>query len=166
MKRPHPALLILTGALFLAWIGYMAYQAFTLPRPNIVLSRPQFLVADLWVIAHIENTDDPTITVKECVYAAEGEEKPADGSKLTVANLADCKKLIRTSKNEIETRDEFTGPGDYIVPLSRRSDGYVVTPMPHVTGLTQYGPHIYPLTPETRARLAEMPHPEKKPKSD
>jgi hypothetical protein len=161
MKRPHPAFLILTGVLFLAWIGYLAYQAITLPRPNIVLSRPQFLVADLWVVAHIESPDDP-VTVKECVYAAEGEEKPADGSTLKVGGLADCKKTVRTSKNEIETREEFTGPGDYILPLTRGSGGYFVTPIPHMTGLTQYGPHIYPLTPETRARLAEMPHPEKK----
>jgi hypothetical protein len=158
--------LILTGVLFLAWIGYMAYQAFTLPRPNIVLSRPQFLVADLWVIAHIENTDDPehpTITVKECVYAAEGEEKPADGSTLKVGNLAECKKMPPTRKSENEPRDESTGPGDYILPLSRRSGGiYIVTPIPHVQGPTQLHPHIYPLTPETRARLAEMPHPAKK----
>jgi hypothetical protein len=161
MKRPHRALLILTGVLFLGWIGFLAYQAFTLPRPNIVLSRPQFLVADLWVIAHIDSTDEP-ITVKECVYAAEGEEKPADGATLKVANLADCKKLIRTSKNEIEPHDEFTGPGDYIVPLSRTIRGYVVTSVPHVPGLAVYGPHIYPLTPETRARLGQMPHPEKK----
>jgi hypothetical protein len=160
MKRPHPVLLILTGALFLAWIGYLAYQAFTLPRPNIVLSRPQFLVADLWIIAHIDKTDEP-VTVLECVYAADGVEKPADGDKLTVTNLADCKKLIRTSKNEIEPHDEFTGPGDYILPLSTKTS-YRVTSVPHVPGLAVYGPHIYPLTPETRARLGEMPHPEKK----
>ncbi len=165
MKRPQLAFLILSGVLFLGWIGYLAYQAFTLPRPNIVLSRPQFLVADLWVIAHVEKKDEP-VTLLECVYAAEGEEKPAAEATLKVTNLADCKKLVRTSKNELEPQDEFTGPGDYILPLTRRSGGYEVTLVPHVPGLTHSGPHIYPLTPETRARLAEMPHPEKKPKSD
>jgi len=165
MKRPHPALLILTGALFLAWIGYLAYQAFTLPRPNIVLSRPQFLVANLWVIAHVESADEP-VTVKECVYAAEGFDKPAEGENLKVANLADCKTLVRTSKNEIETHDDFTGPGDYILPLSKREGAYVVTSIPHMPGLAHGGQHIYPLTPTTRARLNEMPHPEKIPKRE
>jgi hypothetical protein len=45
--------LAVCAALFVAWIGYLVYLAVTTTRP-VILSRPQFLAADLYVIVTVE----------------------------------------------------------------------------------------------------------------
>src|SRR5437868_5381758 len=76
--RPAPsarrrALLALTVTLFLLWIGYLALLASTTTRP-VVLSRPQFLVSNLLVIAELTGVPerpDPTANVTEVVWAGD-----------------------------------------------------------------------------------------------
>src|SRR5437764_4672079 len=85
----RPALLLAAAVLLAAWIGYIAYLALTTSHPT-VLSRPQFLVADLWVIARVESLEKP-VTIVEVVYARPGVEKPDQGAAIPVANLAQCK---------------------------------------------------------------------------
>ena len=46
--------LILAGSLFLAWIGYLGYLV-AITRNPVILSRPQFLVADAYVLAKLES---------------------------------------------------------------------------------------------------------------
>jgi hypothetical protein len=46
--------LIITAVLFLAWVGYLVFLAATTTRP-VVLSRPQFLAADLYLVAELQD---------------------------------------------------------------------------------------------------------------
>jgi hypothetical protein len=147
--------LVLAAVMFLAWIGYLAYLAATTARP-VVLSRPQFLEADLYVIAELKNGANPDapaaeVSVREVVWSAKGAQ--ANGS-LVVKNLPLCGRKFG-----------WDGPGEYILALKRDEDprgSYLVAPVPRSpgyvgvepdpqTGLTP-GP-IYPATPETRRQL-------------
>src|SRR5690349_5234573 len=86
MKR-RPWLLAVAVGLFVVWIGYLAFLALTTSHP-VVLSRPQFLVADLWVIGEVDDFDRPEVKVVEVVYARpelKGQE-PAQGTAIEVSN--------------------------------------------------------------------------------
>jgi len=50
--------LLLASLCFLAWIGYLGYLV-SITREPVILSRPQFLVADLYVLAHLEEAPQP-----------------------------------------------------------------------------------------------------------
>jgi hypothetical protein len=146
--RRRPWLLAAAVALFAAWLGYLAFLALTASRP-VVLSRPQFLVADLWVVGQVDDFDRPDVKVVEVVHARpelKGEE-PAKDAVIEVSNLPKCK-------------EEGMKPGRYILPLSREGQGYHVTPLPRSPGYGQTLPlRIYPDTPETRAQLHHLPRP-------
>ncbi|HEX5273325.1 MAG TPA: hypothetical protein VFW33_22670 [Gemmataceae bacterium] len=137
-------LLYLAAGLFAAWIAYLAFLALTTGHPT-VLSRPQFLVADVWAVAEVEDLGKP-IKVVEVAYAKG--EAPEKGSTIEVGNLSACK-------------EDWKGPGRYIVPLTRDGTAYRVPAVPRSPG---YGPpvpqfHIYPDTGETRAQLDHLPRP-------
>jgi len=147
MKRPSVVLLALAAGLFAAWIGYLAFLVLT-TRHLVVLSRPQFLVADLWVVAQVDHLDGP-VKVTEVVYAHPNAkaDAPKEGTTIEVKNLAECKK-------------DFGQPGAYILPLVWNGKQYRVPPVPPSPGykLPPNGPeyHIYPMTPQTREQLEEM----------
>ncbi len=143
MKRSSVALLALAAGLFAVWIVYLAYLAVTTSHP-VVLSRPQFAIAKLWLVAQIDGLDSP-VTVREVVYAAPPVRAtaPKAGTTIQVKNLADCK-------------DGWAGPGAYILPLGGEQSGYWVAPIPESPGYRASAPRIYPATPETRAQLSEL----------
>ena len=90
------------AALFLGWIGYLAYLALTTTRP-VVLSRPQFLAAQLDVIATVAENDgrpDPVVRVQRVQWAANGIEANLSGQTTKVANLPSATK-----------EDGWAGPG-------------------------------------------------------
>src|SRR5947209_19777960 len=137
-------LLLVSALLFFGWIGWLAYEAFTAGKP-VVLSRPQFLISTLDVIADVP---DPSaaVTVKEVAWAAQGKDQ-WQGKALPVTNLEEC-------------RDHgWQGPGEYILPLVQAEDGFRVAPTPPSPGYPPRGgghagpPRIYPVTPQTRAQL-------------
>jgi hypothetical protein len=138
--------LILAVSLFVIWTGWLVYLTITTSRP-VVLSRPQFLVSQLDVIAPLEKPSGAIteITVKE-VYWPESEKKWV-GKTINVEGLSRC--------------DGFIGPGDYILPLTRDGDRYRVTPLPRSPGFsgTMAKPRIYPITPQTRWQLKQIPKP-------
>ncbi|HKI30478.1 MAG TPA: hypothetical protein VKA46_01205 [Gemmataceae bacterium] len=145
MKRRRWLLAVAAG-LFAAWIAYLGFLALTASHPT-VLSHPQFLVADLWVIAEVNDFDKP-VKVVEVTWAREDVEKPEKDATVEVSNLARCK-------------EEGTKAGRYILPLTREGKGYRVTDVPHSPG---YGPltpqcRVYPDTPETRGQLDRLPRP-------
>jgi hypothetical protein len=165
--------LVLTAALFFGWIGWLAILVWHRP---IVLARAPFLVADLNVVASIQEVDDKKVTVNEVVWArdpkfAEG----LEGKEVEVTNLAQC-------------RADWRGPGEYLLPLLKTGDNtYEVA---DATGLSEaekreraekggipsrspgYDPyadhesrtlrrsHIYPRNDETVAQLRQI-HPAK-----
>jgi hypothetical protein len=151
--RRNRLLLALAAGLFTAWIAYLAFLALTKSHID-VLSHPQFLVADLWVIADVDGLDKP-ISVVEVVYARPGlkDGAPEKGKTIDLSNLSMC-------------QESWKGPGRYIVPLSHPRNEYYVTPIPRSPGyppdkdkMTLPQVRIYPDTPDTRAQLARLPQP-------
>ena len=143
MRRPSVALLVAAAGLFAAWLGYLAFLALTASHP-VVLSRPQFLVADLWVIADVDGPEG-AVTVRKVEYAAPPvmAVAPKEGAAIEVKNLAECKK-------------DWAGKGGYVLPLVVDGSGYRVPPIPRSPGFGSGPPRIYPDTPETRDQLHEM----------
>lgn len=137
-------LLALAAGLFAAWIGYLAYLAITTTaHPTYVLSRPQFLVADYWIVAEVKDLEQP-IKIADVVYVrpAAKDKQPQKGEEVKLSNLSEC-------------REYWIGSGNYILPLMRTEKGYRVAPVPH--GPPALTPRIYPDNEETRAQLNQLP---------
>jgi hypothetical protein len=145
--------LAVTAALFLAWIGWLGYLAATTTRPE-VLSRPQFLVSNLYVIADLTGSADrpgALITVKEVGGSAKDNATIKPGSSLEVENLP-------------RVNQGWAGPDSYILPLSRNQDGtFRLTPVPPSPGYPSESSsehadrlRIYRATDRTLQQLREM----------
>ena len=98
--KPAALRLTLAGVLFAAWIGWLVYLVCAMKasvpdggtRP-IVLSRPQFLVSNLDVIADVQeiDTDPAEVTVREVLWPTEEEAKELVHKKITVSRLSECR---------------------------------------------------------------------------
>jgi hypothetical protein len=139
--------------LFFCWIGYLAYLAATTTQPT-VLSRPQFLIADLYVVAVLAadpaTPQEPTneVTVKKVIWSAKGEDFKQP--KMTVENLKTLAQLGGCG---------WEGPGEYILALSRTKDNrgvYQVTPLPRTPGFNGAAGRIYMATPSTLRQLEQL----------
>ena len=148
--------------LFAAWMGYLFYLVLERPLSAagtpIVLSRPQFLVSTLDVIARLEGSpSDVSVTVEEVVYPAGNEKAGAlAGRRIEVTNVGDCRPAGRPG-----AAPDYSGPGLYILPLQPSGSGdkagsYRVTPTPPSPGFVAGTPRIYPATRDARAQLAEV----------
>lgn len=117
------------AALFLGWIGYLAYLV-AMTRDPVVLSRPQLAVADLVLLADVAEKAGrpaPTLTIAKVAWGTATDEALQKGAHLGVEGLADC-----------AAPQGWRGAGLYIVPLSRRKVesrfSYEVTPLPMSPG--------------------------------
>ena len=145
IRRSNPQIqrLILAAGLFVAWIGFLALLAATATQP-VVLSRPQFLVSQVDVIAQVEqgkDGPDPEVTIREVRWPAKGREDLV-GKKITILNIKQC--------------DGWQGPGSYILPLRKTDkDSFVVVSPPMSPGFEpmKVRPRIYRETPETLRQL-------------
>jgi hypothetical protein len=129
--------LLLAAGLFSAWIGWLAYLAATATRP-MVLSRPQFLVSTLDVLADVtadKGVPSPEVTIREVFWPETGHEKYL-GTRITVSNLPLCKE-----------RQGWEGPGLYVLPLVKSGDDYRVALTPPSPGFDPtmdiHQPRIY-----------------------
>src|SRR5262245_14134788 len=157
--RPSRVRLTVTALLFLGWVGFLVYLSATTTRP-VVLSRPQFLAADAYVIAGLQRgsgkADAPAeeAVVRQVIWAHPGDEPKGT---IKVRNLPAC-----------GPRFGWAGPGDYILALTKNGpDGpaYRVTPIPRSPG---YHPpdsdrntglvpaRIYPANEQTRRELSDL----------
>jgi hypothetical protein len=104
------ARLAVAASLFVAWLGYLLLLVLG-SRHTIVLSRPQFLVTNLCVVADLTDDGDgkPARTVK--IDRVFWSSRPVDltGAQLEIANLPDA------------AAQGYAGPGKYILPLRERS---------------------------------------------
>jgi hypothetical protein len=138
--------LALSVVLFACWIGYLGYLAATTTHP-IVLSRPQFLSADLYVIANVpadaEKPNEPAsvVKVKKVVWSAN-----PDDEKRTTMDVYGLSGL--------KADYSWEGPGEYILALTRSKDFFTVTAIPRTPGFAgENQGRIYPATPETLRQL-------------
>ena len=146
----HPRFFLLyTSALFVIWIGCLGYLAVTHGHwkedlTERVLSRPQFLISQLDIIAKLDSPDDSEITVGKVVNNRMGKDIDP-GQQLTIKNLSKC--------------EGWKGPGEYILPLVKAdAEGktYRVPEVPPSPGSKTFPPRIYKLTPETSAQLNQI----------
>jgi hypothetical protein len=132
-----------------AWIGFLGYLAFTTTRP-VVLSRPQFLAADAYVLAELEATGggEPSdrVRVREVYWSKVGAAPQGDAPVVTVVNLP-----------RVEANQGWTGSGTYVLALSRdprsKENSYLVTPIPRSP---MYGKGDTPIYPESPRVLRQV----------
>jgi len=148
-----PLRLVLAAMLFAAWIGWLVYLVVAMKRAlppgatrPVVLSRPQFLVSSLDVIAQVDGIDsDPEeVTVREVHWPKGKETEELIGKKIRVSRLPEC-------------RDDWVGRGEYILALAPLGEkGYQVVSLPRSPGFPSGRPWIYPSTPQTLRQLQEI----------
>lgn len=145
--------LLVAGLLFLGWIGYLAYLAFTvgIHRPEI-LSRPQFMISTFDIVATVKSPDEQFVDVKKVHWPKGPNGKALEGKKIAVNNLS-------------LTKDHWKGSGDYILPLIKSAEGkngedvFEVAAVPHSPGFPPNDkpkadrPRIYFAEPETLRQL-------------
>jgi hypothetical protein len=148
--------LAFAAALFVGWLSWLVYLAAT-GTDDVVLSRPQFLVANVHVVAEVKGGQDPDpeVVVRKVSWATGP--KLAEGKTITVENLKEC------------VNQGWAGPGEYILPLLTSTVGkgvtYQVAPTPRTPGYP-YGknalpnrpgpPRIYPVTPSRLRQLKQI----------
>jgi hypothetical protein len=119
------ARLAVAASLFAAWLGYLLMLVLA-SRHTIVLSRPQFLVAELCVIADVTGdggVPDEVVTIKNVAWSVRADAVALNGKKVRVTNLAEA------------GPQGYAGPGRYILPLKMQGDPtWVVTAVPASPG--------------------------------
>src|SRR5207247_69590 len=101
------ARLFVSGALFIGWLGFLLYLV--IDSRTIVLSQPQFLSAQVYVVVEVSNAGgkpDPDVTIEEVLWAADAPDKQL--KKLHLPELAACGKA-----------EGYRGAGKYLLPLVR-----------------------------------------------
>ncbi len=170
--RPAVGRLVLTAGLFVAWLGYLGYLVLCRPhtpdgRP-LTLSRPQFLVSMLDIVAQVEDDKGGEVVVDEVLYPGDNPPVKA-GDKIQVGNLDKCQPLPDPMEKGKEPPPDYTGPGKYILPLQiipkdgARNFEVAPTPpspgYPPLHGASIGPPRIYPATPEMLAEYRQIAKP-------
>jgi hypothetical protein len=151
MRRSRLQLAV-AATLFVGWLSWLVYLAAT-GTDDVVLSRPQFLVANVHVLAKLDGKDGPNTEaiVEEVLYwNVRDQAKPRPGEKIKIVNLTEC------------ADQGWTAPGPYILALMTEKGAYRVAPTPRTPGYP-YGrntpanrpgpPRIYPSTPSRIQQL-------------
>jgi len=136
--KPAAWRLTATAVLFAGWIGYLGYLVAATRNP-IVLSRPQFLVSRLDVIA--TRKGDDSFLVNEVLYPASKNEEWS-GKTITVSNLKKCQVYSARTGGETVPADEGR---QYLLPLDVEEGANArVVPTPPSPGYKMGPPRIYP----------------------
>ena len=174
--KPKVARLILTVMFFLGWLGYLGYLVVCRPhapgglrgafegRP-LTLSRPQLLVSTLVVVAEVSGDKGENVLVKEVLFPkTDSPVKP--GETIHVGDIEKCHPLPDPLAKDANPSPDYTGLGDYILPLQaignnedRRFQIVPTPPSPGFFSAPNVGvgpPRIYPATPEMRAEYREI----------
>lgn len=148
--------LAVTALSFAAWIGYLVFLTRGLEKPPIHLSHPQFQIAEVVIVAHVNDKAGP-IAVTEVVFPADA--KMQAGDEVQVRNLRNSFHKWLNDGGPAE----WDVPNDFIIPLrdvSRQGkDGAwtaEVVPLPPSPGSPQ-GTRVYPVTPNTLKELHAIP---------
>jgi Ribosomal protein L7/L12 C-terminal domain len=123
--------LAVAAALFLGWIGWLGYLVAKKRIPEVeVLRRPQFVVADLWVIGQLDgpaNRPDAKVVVRQVLWAKDKKDQGLAGKAVSLPDLG----LVGMDLG-------WSGPGEYLLALQKNQDvkkpGYSLTPVPSSPG--------------------------------
>jgi hypothetical protein len=165
------ARLILTVILFLGWLGYLSYLVAERPPKRsgdeefVVLSRPQFLVSELDVVAEIKKGSDEVI-VKSVLFPDTDAARQLQGKTIRVTNLAFCHPpddhkrhwdslKAEQKKNLLDVSQD----GEYLLAL-HDPDGegkeYRVAATPDSPSFMRGTPRAYPATSEVLAQYRQI----------
>lgn len=169
--KPIAARLIMTAALlalFLAWLGYLSYLVVCRPhtpsglsgafegRP-LTLSRPQFLVSSLDVIAEVSGDKGEKVVVKEVLFPRSSPPL-SSGTIIHVEDIEHCRPVPDPLAKQVEPPPDYSGPGLYLLPLQSigkdEDHRFQVVPTPPSPGFPASPgvhagpPRIYPATDE------------------
>jgi hypothetical protein len=151
--------LALVSALFIGWLGYLGYLVAERPDGGtMVLSRPQFQVSDLDVVANVTKGSN-LVTVVQVLYPNTESEHQLVGKELRVTNLADC----RPPGDREKVKPDLTADGEYLLALQEEEpDGkepkkYRVTATPPSPGFRAGTPRIYAATRSVLAQYRDIP---------
>lgn len=144
--------LAVAAILFCGWLGWLGYLAFTATDP-VVLSRPQFVMANIHVLARLsgdEKHPDTTVTIEKVLWPADKQEDLTAGAKLKLSDLA-----------EYGPGQGWNGPGEYLLPLTRTPSGaYAVTVVPLSPGFNpktmDFRRRIYRASPQVLSQLEQI----------
>lgn len=150
--RPSRLRLSVAAALFAAWIGWLLYLAIV-SHDLVVLSRPQFLVANLHVVARLSGTTErpgAAVTIQEVAWAVDPKDRRLPDGPIQVWQLDQC-----------GPEQGWLGSGSYILPLLKMGDGtFWLAPLPASPGFFPREPgeqlRIYPATEAARRQLQEI----------
>src|SRR5581483_9291630 len=139
------------SVLFLAWIGWLLYLVLNTRHP-IILSRPQFLVANLYVVAQVNGSAqeaDGKASVLRVPWALTAADEKLKGTEITIRYLDEA------------GLPGWEGAGEYILPLVRDKDGgFRLALTPTSPGYSPGNPldrlRIYSVTPQALAQLDEI----------
>jgi hypothetical protein len=177
--KPKVARVILTVILFLGWLSYLSYLVVCRPhtpgglrgafegRP-LTLSRPQFLVSTLDVVAEVSGDKGQNVVVKEVLFPKE--HSPVQpGETIHVELIEKCHPLPDPLAKDTNPPPDYTGPDDYLLPLQaignpedRRFQVVPTPPSPGFYSAPNVGvgpPRIYPATKEMLAEYQEIAKP-------
>jgi hypothetical protein len=171
--------LVLTAVLFLGWLGYLSYLVICRPhtppgllgafegRP-LTLSRPQFLVSTLDVVAKVSGDKGEKVSVEEVLFPkSNAPVKPGD--EIHVENIDRCRPLSDPLAKVANPPPDYSGPGDYLLALQQvdpnEPNRFEVVPTPPSPGFATSGgvnlglPRLYPATPELLAEYRAIAKP-------
>jgi hypothetical protein len=156
--KPAAWRLAVTAGLFLAWLGYLAFLALT-TRDVVVLSRPQFTISQVDVIA--QRTGADAFLVTKVLYPHDAEKQAEwKGKTITVANIAKCQLYLARNGGQPVPPDEGK---PYLLPLqSVPGDDparFEVVPIPPSPGFASGPPRIYPADEEVIRQYHAIPKP-------
>jgi hypothetical protein len=160
MRHPSRLRLLIAAGLFTAWIGWLVFLAATTTKP-VVLSRPQFLHADAYVIAELGHSPSPLAgaSVVSAVAAVPFPALPWAAIEAAGRNPAESpsplvtvrevpwssfkldrvgQKVFVSNLGDVRENNGWNGPGMYILPLTRttagKQDRYRLTILPRSPG--------------------------------
>jgi hypothetical protein len=137
------ARLAVSAVLFVGWLGFLFYLV--VDSPSVILSRPQFLQAQLFVVAQIgggQGDKAEQIVIKEILWTSDlaGDAKLVD-QQVSIPGVAEC---VR--------EDGYEGPGLYLLPLVKMANGsFRIAPLPTMAQTPAI--RIYPWTPRLREQV-------------
>lgn len=172
--------LILTVVLFAGWLGYLGYLVVCRPhapsgllgafegRP-LTLSRPQFLVSTLDIVAEVSGENGEHVVVKEVLFPATNPPVKMDET-IRVENIERCRAVADPLAKNADPLPDYTGPGLYLLALQSLDVGegphrFQVAPTPPSPGFpTSQGvqaglPRLYPATVEMLAEYRQISKP-------
>jgi hypothetical protein len=175
--RPAVGRLLVTVVLFAGWLGYLGYLVVCRPHTpdglrgaftgrSLTLSRPQFLVSQLDVVARIEDDKGENVVVEEVLFPKDNA-PVKKGDSIRVTNLDQCR-AMPDPIDKSQPPPDFTGPGEYLLALQStgkdNGPSFAVVPTPPSPGFPpQPGsvgpPRLYPYTKELRAEYDTIAKP-------